>query len=115
MMSTFSTGTWICDQSAVTPQARVNECSCFPQAHLHGHTEALVQGPRAGSLVDLAHAVDETCELAGALVAEIGSQARPGEVQGVDNEQGSGTRKTTCRGNASQLSDINVQPIWLPG
>ena len=64
---------------------------CLP--HLHGHTEALVEGHEAAALDGLAQAVHQAGELAGARLAQVGRQPRPRKVQRVHNQQGARARQ----------------------
>lgn len=59
--------------------------------------KTLVESHRTGSLGDLGQAVNQTGEFTGALVTDIGSEARTGEVKRVHDEQRAGAGKATGR------------------
>mmetsp|Transcript_15144 Transcript_15144/g.43068 ORF Transcript_15144/g.43068 Transcript_15144/m.43068 type:complete len:334 (+) Transcript_15144:20-1021(+) len=64
---------------------------------LDGHAESLVECPGSTLLGSLAEAVDQSRKLPVLSGSDIGSQTRTGKVERVDNQQRTGTRKTSRR------------------
>lgn len=72
---------------------------------LDGDTETLVEGHGTTLLGDLAQAVTETVELSLAIgTTDISSQSSSGKIEGVDDEQRTGTGKTT-------RSDVDTESL----
>ena len=66
------------------------------ESHLHRDSETLVEGEEAAAGHNLAEAVDEAGELAGASLSQVSCQPGTGKVQRVHDQQRSGSGQTTC-------------------